>query len=181
MVKVRLLLGAALALAGCSASPSTGAPAVISSGQLSFPRSALLGWTVGAPNSQGTIVSKFDSAAPGREPQVDLGCLGPGQDTNRMPVEDAASLLSGFAMAKYAGRDAYRSGTKVTPSKVSGVQAAQAISKVDINQAPYGADELRVVLVDTSPRCYFISTVPIGDGARLRDVERASAGLAVTR
>jgi hypothetical protein len=161
------------------AAPAAADPGRISAGPLSFARSALPGWTVQAPAADGSVLAAVD--LPGRNwaSMVEIGTTG-GDGRSATDIARAMALSAPSASG-YKGHSARVVGLQVTPMTVSGVPAARATARVEVNGAPVSGDRYRVVVVGTTPQTYFVSAVPSEAPDRAMQADAAEAGLVAGR
>ncbi len=171
-------LGAALIATGVAA-PASAAPDRLSAGSLSFPTSALPGWTITPAQGGGASVARAPFGTVGTwASQVSVGDFGrSGLDVKALAKAFAERLAAGG----YDGYQARIEGLQVTDASVSGIRAGRATANVLLQNAPTRGERLRVTVVDTVPETYFISQVPFEAADRRAQADAAEAGLVAAR
>ncbi|MET9326696.1 hypothetical protein [Tsukamurella sp. NPDC003166] len=172
---------AAVSVAAVAAvSPAAAAPVRLSAASLSFPTSALPGWSFTPAQTGGVSQARAPFGPTGSwVSQVSIGDFGrSGLDVKALAKAFAENLANGSG---YTGHNARIDGLQVTDASVSGIRAGRATANVLLQNAPTRGERLRVTVVDTVPETYFISQVPFEATDRLAQVTAAEAGLVATR
>ncbi|CAM3576704.1 hypothetical protein ACXYTP_03695 [Tsukamurella ocularis] len=172
---------AAVAVAAGVAAPVSAAPARLSAASLSFPTSALPGWTIDPAEAGGVGLARapFGPAGTTWASQISIGDFGrSGLDVKVLAKAFAAEIVKDGG---YNGHNARLEGLQVTDTRVSGIPAARATANVVLQNAPTRAERLRITVVDTKPETYFVSQVPVEATDRQAQAAAAESGLVATR
>ncbi|SEC51237.1 Uncharacterised protein (plasmid) [Tsukamurella tyrosinosolvens] len=162
------------------AAPATAAPDRLSAAALSFPTSALPGWSISPAEAGGVGLARAPFGHSGTwVSQIRIGDFGrSGLDVKGLARAFAVEITNGGG---YTGHSARIEGLQVTDASVSGIRAARATANVILQNAPTRGERLRITVVDTNPETYFVSQVPFEAADRQAQAAAAESGLVATR